>query len=100
MLCELCGSAEACCRVRTEGSVVYVCERCKCYGNVVDVVKSVKKEKKVDVVKGVGRVDEFDEEKFVGSLWYYVRVKQFDGNMAWSSPIWVDERGENNEKDV
>ena len=25
--------------------------------------------------------------------WYYVRVVQRDGNMAWSSPIWiVDER--------
>lgn len=22
--------------------------------------------------------------------WYYVRVKQHDGGMAWSSPIWVD----------
>lgn len=35
--------------------------------------------------------DEVDEEKFTGSLWYYVRVKQADGQMAWSSPIWVDE---------
>ena len=25
--------------------------------------------------------------------WYYVRVVQSNGQMAWSSPIWVDRRG-------
>lgn len=24
--------------------------------------------------------------------WYYVRVRQIDGNLAWSSPMWVDYR--------
>ena len=24
-----------------------------------------------------------------GTYWYYVRVLQKDGNMAWSSPVWV-----------
>jgi len=24
-----------------------------------------------------------------GSVWYYVRVRQTDGEMAWSSPIWI-----------
>ena len=25
--------------------------------------------------------------------WYYIRVLQADGNMAWSSPIWIGPRG-------
>jgi hypothetical protein len=25
-----------------------------------------------------------------GPAWYYVRVYQTDGEMAWSSPIWID----------
>jgi hypothetical protein len=24
-----------------------------------------------------------------GENWYYVRVEQEDGNIAWSSPIWI-----------
>jgi hypothetical protein len=30
-----------------------------------------------------------DEEFSRGTDFYYLRVKQIDGNMAWSSPIWV-----------
>lgn len=26
-----------------------------------------------------------------GSAWYYARVFQIDGEMAWSSPVWVDD---------
>jgi hypothetical protein len=25
-----------------------------------------------------------------GTNWYYARVLQRDGQMAWSSPVWVD----------
>ena len=25
-----------------------------------------------------------------GTNWYYGRIVQKDGNMAWSSPVWVD----------
>ena len=33
----------------------------------------------------------FRDDKFKGrAAWYYVRVKQTDGNMAWSSPIWFE----------
>jgi Protein of unknown function (DUF3604) len=32
----------------------------------------------------------FDEENFVESSVYYLRITQRDGFMAWSSPIWVD----------
>lgn len=31
-----------------------------------------------------------DNEEIEGLLFYYVRVTQVDGNMAWSSPIWVE----------
>jgi len=27
-----------------------------------------------------------------GQHWYYVRVEQEDGELAWSSPIWIDQR--------
>ncbi len=29
-------------------------------------------------------------ENVTDSHWYYIRVSQRDGNLAWSSPIWVD----------
>jgi hypothetical protein len=30
-----------------------------------------------------------DTEPVKGTSWYYARVVQKDGNMAWSSPVWV-----------
>ncbi|MCB1210504.1 MAG: hypothetical protein KDK97_14335 [Verrucomicrobiales bacterium] len=30
-----------------------------------------------------------DEEPLKGESRYYLRVEQTDGNMAWSSPVWV-----------
>ena len=30
-----------------------------------------------------------DQEPLKGESWYYVRVLQEDGQLAWSSPIWV-----------
>jgi hypothetical protein len=30
-----------------------------------------------------------DREAAPGQHWYYVRVQQRDGQLAWSSPIWV-----------
>jgi len=37
---------------------------------------------------------EFEDETLQpGSVWYIVRVTQQDGEMAWSSPIWVTYRG-------
>jgi len=34
-----------------------------------------------------------DETPLQGENRYYVRVEQWDGNMAWASPVWVDYRG-------
>jgi hypothetical protein len=33
-----------------------------------------------------------DQEPVRGESWYYVRVLQEDGQLAWSSPIWVENR--------
>ena len=36
---------------------------------------------------------EFREQSLApGEHYYYVRVEQADGNVAWSSPIWVTKR--------
>jgi hypothetical protein len=32
----------------------------------------------------------FIDNAFMGKAFYYVRVTQEDGSMAWSSPIWVE----------
>jgi hypothetical protein len=34
--------------------------------------------------------EELVDENLNGSAWYYLRVQQIDGHIAWSSPIWVD----------
>ena len=42
---------------------------------------------------GSGRLLDFewrDDEPLEGSVYYYVRLVQADGNMAWSSPVWLD----------
>ncbi len=33
---------------------------------------------------------DFTDENLEESAWYYLRVTQTDGHMAWSSPVWVD----------
>ena len=35
------------------------------------------------------RFDLTDREFGAGESWYYARVLQEDGQMAWSSPMWV-----------
>ena len=30
-----------------------------------------------------------DREKSAGTSYYYLRIEQKDGQLAWSSPIWV-----------
>jgi hypothetical protein len=46
----------------------------------------------VFVEKGEGVFLQFladDSMPSTGTHWYYARILQEDGNMAWSSPIWV-----------
>ena len=33
-----------------------------------------------------------DTQPALGTSWYYVRIRQKDGQMAWSSPVWVTSR--------
>jgi hypothetical protein len=35
------------------------------------------------------RFDFVDQQSSKGESWYYVRVLQEDGQLAWSSPIWI-----------
>ena len=35
-----------------------------------------------------------DADAEPGESYYYVRIQQEDGQMAWASPIWVDYRPE------
>jgi hypothetical protein len=45
--------------------------------------------------EGTGRALRFtyiDREAPAGEAWYYVRVEQQDGQLGWSSPIWVSFR--------
>jgi hypothetical protein len=35
------------------------------------------------------RYDYVDKQSVPGESWYYVRVLQEDGQLAWSSPIWI-----------
>jgi hypothetical protein len=35
------------------------------------------------------QVTDVEGSEFQGTRWYYARVAQYDGHMAWSSPIWV-----------
>ena len=40
-------------------------------------------------LKNIVDVDYLDADAGKGQHWYYVRVEQEDGQLAWSSPIWV-----------
>ena len=56
---------------------------------MIDVVKN---NANAFVHKGKGEVEEFewvDEAAERETDYYYVRVTQEDGAMAWSSPVWV-----------
>ncbi len=37
-----------------------------------------------------GLLEWTDPDLLEDSTWYYLRVKQEDGHLAWSSPVWVD----------
>ena len=45
-------------------------------------------------VSGTGPLDfveiEFTDEPASAGQFYYLRVRQDDGNRAWASPIWLD----------
>jgi hypothetical protein len=58
----------------------------------IDVIEIVRNGVPVIRTKGNGVFAQFlvqDLEPPPGESWYYARVLQKDGNMAWSSPVWV-----------
>lgn len=42
-----------------------------------------------DALEKIALIDQFKEPK-TPFIYYYVRVRQVDGQTAWSSPIWID----------
>ena len=58
----------------------------------IEVIEIIRNGVPVFGVRGNGVFAQFlmqDPEPLAGESWYYVRVVQKDGNMAWSSPVWV-----------
>jgi hypothetical protein len=58
----------------------------------IEVIEIIRNGVPVFGTKGNGVFAQFlmqDPEPPTGDSWYYVRVVQKDGNMAWSSPVWV-----------
>ncbi len=59
----------------------------------IDAVHILRCNREIHCVQPEGSVTELvfiDDEPLYAPAWYYVRVAQRDGAMAWSSPIWVD----------
>jgi hypothetical protein len=59
----------------------------------IDVIEIVRNGEPILGARGNGVFAQFliqDPEPPQGESWYYVRVVQKDGNMAWSSPVWVN----------
>ena len=55
-------------------------------------VEVIKSNRVVYSVPGSGREMRFtyrDSDAASGDAWYYIRVQQQDGQLGWSSPIWV-----------
>jgi len=66
--------------------------RCAGTGDLAEVTL-LRNNEPLHVLEDCGEVVEIDlrdETPLDGPVWYYVRVRQRDGAMAWSSPIWVD----------
>lgn len=58
----------------------------------IEAIEIVRNGEPVFAMQGGGIFAQFlveDPEPPEGESWYYARVIQKDGNMAWSSPIWV-----------
>jgi hypothetical protein len=58
----------------------------------IDRIEIIQNGIPIFVEKGEGVFIQFlieGPEPQKGTSWYYARVLQEDGNMAWSSPVWV-----------
>ena len=55
----------------------------------IDVIKNNKYVHKVTPAAREAAFEYVDQASGPGESYYYVRVEQTDGQLAWSSPIWV-----------
>jgi len=55
----------------------------------VHIIKDFKYVLTVEPKKREVKFDWVDKEMKPGASWYYVRIEQEDGQLAWSSPMWV-----------
>jgi hypothetical protein len=65
--------------------------RAVCCENI-EFVEIIRNGEPVFHEKGDGLIAEYllsDPNPLAGTSWYYLRVKQTDGDFAWSSPVWV-----------
>jgi hypothetical protein len=62
----------------------------------IDRVEVIRNNRSVYVAQGNGRSQlQFtytDQDTPAGQAYYYVRVQQVNGQLCWSSPIWVEYR--------
>ena len=56
---------------------------------VIHLIRDGKYVYKVEPGRAEVEFDYLDVDAAPGEHWYYVRVEQLDGELAWSSPIWV-----------
>ena len=60
----------------------------------VTVIRNEKNWKVFDSIEGKLFEKELEDDAMLeGENRYYLRVEQEDGNMAWSSPVWVTRSG-------
>ena len=60
--------------------------------DIIDKIQIIKNSKEIHTEKGESKFLRFifeDDQPIQNTDYYYIRVSQKNGEMAWSSPIWV-----------
>jgi len=76
---------------RSRGAIPIAIRAIAC--DEIDRIEVIRNGKTVFSEKGDGIFTQHlleDENPIKGESWYYARIIQKDGQMAWSSPVWVD----------
>jgi len=77
-------------RAASDGPVPLALRAVTC--DEIETIEIIRNGEPVFVEKGDGIFAQLlleDPQPLSGTSWYYVRILQKDGNMAWSSPVWV-----------
>jgi len=61
----------------------------------IKTAEIIRNNRLIHIHKGKGEIEEIEYQdresiEFENLVWYYVRIVQVDGEMAWSSPIWIE----------